>query len=491
MGEMAPELLLPLSFALSRTAVARAGEWSQTMLMSLLSFTVASRYLDRFLRGSPNHTLPNVVVVVLSLLVQLVGSVSWWFSADALVCLGSATVPALVRNMTSETIFGICGVAATCVAFMLPRALHIRQYEKAPPAATSGSLTSNHGHRCGDGSNASLHTQLVMPWPWPTVSQALLSPIRRWRATALGATSLSTFTGTSTVADSGGALAAGTNMLTPTPTPRLDGHHLCSGAIPRTRLNSSAHATHALAVGETALESIVTRSAEKIGRREIVAGFRHWGRLRLHQLCGARAPTDASLDTNADGGVRGRRHWEGADVRRVQSRQPSPFLRRGESIFANTEEMTLAAIAAKNKELERIRAQRTALVAVIESVHFGLARATSEQQLAEAEAEPPAALCVAHRALLGACLRAQATLQGVLQEHGEASHVGDEVTLSCCGGHLSGVLPPRSHADPLPPLDQRATRAVGKRRPAGKTDASLTWTGTLGAQEVSARLYVD
>ena len=99
---------------------------------------VLSRYVDRVLHGllPPSHVKgarPDALVLVLSVLMQLLASSSWWLVAEMLTLLGSAHLPSLVRAATRESVVGLAGVTMTVIAFVLPRIM--RRYASGRPPA--------------------------------------------------------------------------------------------------------------------------------------------------------------------------------------------------------------------------------------------------------------------------------------------------------------------------------------------------------------------
>jgi hypothetical protein len=119
-------LLLPLSYAISRPALASLGV---DLFVPVVPFLVIGAVLCRFADGvlhslaQAEERRPDTLVCGLSLVCQLAGSASVWLVAEMVAVLGSLHLPAAAESVTSETVVGVFAVCGTAFAFVLPRVL--------------------------------------------------------------------------------------------------------------------------------------------------------------------------------------------------------------------------------------------------------------------------------------------------------------------------------------------------------------------------------
>ena len=453
-GTQAPaELLLPLSYALSRPIVVAS---RPSVLPIAIAVAVVVRHVDRILCGllvpARADVRPDALFVGASLFLQLISSTSWWTAAEFIAILSGAQFPRVVTAVTHETIFGVLGAIATALAFLLPRAVRAWQAIQAAEGDARREEVSDivrlasffscftsplrwmQGQAQGDEISAAAATGTgagtgtgTAGWDWLSATSAASSSPRSHLNDAAGG--------------SGGSSTAGGGTLGTPPAP----------------LNRSG----ALAANPTS-----GGSSGGEGRRELF-GFRR--RMR-------------SIAMRATGSVE---EDDGGDLSGSERRRRRDGYHRGESIMANTEVMTQMALAAKNDELERLSVTKTELVAGIAEVLLLLSRATEQNNAAVVASDSQLTNSSGHRTLLSACLQAQALLQSLLQEHDDGTHAhkGRSSAVTAAAGSAVAA----QHLAPSRPSEGAASLSSGT----GGAESGLTWTGALGATDVSARLYQD
>ena len=527
------KLLLPLSYALSRPALA---SWGVDKFVATVPFLLASiiglHIFDRMLRAlaaSDEHGA-DALLSLISLAVQLAGSAALWLIAEVLALQGIKYMPIAAAAVTHETIFGLLGIGGTAVAFVLPRALRASRGGPRPwwlrwlglvhlllnrMLLLGGLLTSG-----GDDE----------PHSSPSIvgrQHSGSSPLVREGG------------GGGRYEDSSpprGVLPAPTSL---TPDTRSRGGTQGHAAMmaPPLHLQRSGSREQPPHVAESR-----RRPGELFGVRRAIkaAFFRAAGSLAE---VGEGIEGDGGWDSDGGGGGGGNGNQIG---RHPTSASGGGALRRaragmrGESIVANTEAMTQLALAAKNDELERISAARAELLRGVAEVLAVLSRATQshaasvsqqEQQAAQHQAsgsnghssstnghgtanghndthvtnggsatngsaangvaaaginsQPPSAPVISarERSLLNAALNAQAWLQSLLQSHSNEVHSHQRERRGSspavmADGHGGGGGVSNNRDDMMPMRGGGAHQADG-----------LTWTSALGVEDVHAKLY--
>ena len=132
---LSAELLLPVSFAMSRSILTSldGAAWSFNLAL-LLGATLLCRLVDGVLRNLMDieaggayglaATSPDALVYGLSMLLQLGGSAGVWSMAELLAGVaGSKLTAAAAVGFAPSTLVGLLGIGGTVLAFVLPRVL--------------------------------------------------------------------------------------------------------------------------------------------------------------------------------------------------------------------------------------------------------------------------------------------------------------------------------------------------------------------------------
>ena len=145
------ELLLPISYALSRpilAALPSAGDWRAVLLPCLLGLFCG--FVGHVMQGLAEIESPDTLMRFLSVLCRLLGSASVWVAAEtSAALLGSVHLSAnfqltlngsgakslagvtspqwALPNLPPETLLGLAGVGGTTLAYIMPRIFQAHQ----------------------------------------------------------------------------------------------------------------------------------------------------------------------------------------------------------------------------------------------------------------------------------------------------------------------------------------------------------------------------